>query len=426
MLYRLRESGYQAYLVGGGVRDLLLGREPKDFDIVTDAEPEQIRGVFRNCRLIGRRFRLAHVRFGRDVIEVATFRAAAPPDAAAVDGGQIVSDNVYGSMDEDALRRDFSINALYYNIADFSLVDYANGLEDLREGRIRMLGDPEQRYREDPVRMLRAVRFAAKLGFVIEPATEAPIAHLAPLLADIPPARLFEELLKLFLYGGGLSCFEKLRHYGLFAQLFPDTDDCLALEEEAFPLTLVRRGLENTDRRVQEGKPVTPAFLFAVLLWEPVRQRAAQLIAAGMERFAAYELAADEVLARQVSRVAIPRRFSAPMREIWLLQLRFNATGGKRPARLAAHPRFRAAYDFLVLRAAAGEADEALAEWWTQYQEGQPAATKAAPAAEDAAEPRKRRRRRRRRPASARSAGAEVPANARSDAEAGSSDGDDH
>ncbi len=372
VLYRLKKSGYQAYLVGGGVRDLLLGREPKDFDVATDATPEQVQAVFRNCRLIGRRFRLAHVRFGREIIEVATFRSADFGRLVQSANGMVLEDNQYGTIEEDALRRDFTVNALYYNIADFSVVDYSTGMEDLRAGLLRLLGDPETRYREDPVRMLRAARFAAKLGFNVEPATETPIAELAPLLAEVPPARLFEEVLKLFVGGYGVAAFEKLRHYGLFAQLFPLTEEALAHEEQEFPLTLVLKGLENTDRRLAEEKPVTPAFLFGFLLWEPLRRMAERLQREkGMAPYPAIQQAAGWILQRQVQRVAIPRRFTTPMREIWSLQPRFHNIRGKRPARLLAHPRFRAAYDFLLLRAEAGEADPELAAWWTRYQEQQ-------------------------------------------------------
>lgn len=377
----------------------MLGREPKDFDIATDARPEQVREVFRNCRLIGRRFRLAHVHFGREIIEVATFRAGQggeEPDNHQTDEGMLLRDNVYGNIEQDALRRDFSVNALYYNIADFSIIDYANGVDDLRSGVLRLLGDPETRYREDPVRMLRAARFAAKLGFRIAPDTEAPISELAPLLADIPPARLFEEILKLFLGGTAVGSFEKLRQYGLFAQLFPETEDSLTRLDQEFPLTLVLQGLENTDARVREEKPVTPAFLFAVLLWEPVRRRAEALQAGGAPAFQAIQLAAGELLGKQLQRVALPRRFSTPMQEIWSLQARFSNTRGKRPQRLLAHPRFRAAYDFMLLRAAAGEADPELAKWWTALQDG---AVDAPPASEPGSARRRGRRRRGRRKA---------------------------
>lgn len=371
MLYRLRDAGYDAHLVGGGVRDLLLGLEPKDFDVATDARPEEVKAVFRNCRLIGRRFRLAHVHFGREIIEVATYRGIreiSDEGEHETANGMILSDNVYGTLEEDALRRDFTVNALYYNIADFSVIDYADGMQDLQDGRLRLLGDPETRLREDPVRMLRAARFAAKLGFLIDEDTARLMPQLADLLLDVPPARLFEEVLKLFLAGTAVQCFERLRQYDLFRILFPDTDACLAHEEHDFPLTLVTHGLENTDRRVAEGLPVTPAFLFAVLLWEPVRRLAEEGVAQGEALGPAIQQAASEVLQRQAQRIAIPKRFSVPMREIWALQSRFPFTRGKRPRRLLAHPRFRAGYDFLLLRAASGEADPALADWWTQAQ----------------------------------------------------------
>jgi poly(A) polymerase len=399
VLYRLNNAGYQAYLVGGGVRDLLLGREPKDFDVATDASPEEVKSVFTNCRLIGRRFRLAHVHFGREIIEVATFRSNQGNGEQAehqTENGRILSDNVYGTLEEDAQRRDFTINALYYSVEDFSVIDYAGGMEDLKKGVIRLLGDPESRYREDPVRLLRAVRFAAKLGFVIESDTEAPMIELAPMLQDVPAARLFEEVLKLFLAGAALETFEKLRHYDLFGQLFPTTEEALTHEDHEFPITFVSRGLQNTDRRIQEDKPVTPAFLFAVLLWEPVRLRAEELQASGTHAYEALQMAASEVLSTQASTVSIPKRFSYPMRDIWQLQSRFYQHNGKRPYRLQSHPRFRAAYDFLLLRAESGEVDQAEADWWTRFLEKQ--SKDEVPSEQAEARPGRRRRRRRRKP----------------------------
>jgi len=401
VLYRLKAEGYEAYLVGGGVRDLLLGREPKDFDVATDAHPEEVRQVFRNCRLIGRRFRLAHVRFGPEIVEVATFRGVREAeDELEYDqqssNGMLLSDNVYGTIEEDAWRRDFTVNALYYNIRDFSVVDYSGGLADLREGLLRLHGDPEQRFREDPVRMLRAMRFMARLGFRLETETERPIERLAPLLQDVPAARLFDEVLKLFLSATAVSSFEHMRHYGLFGQLFPDTEEALTHEDHQFPLSLVRKGLENTERRIQEGLPVTPAFLFAVLLWEPVRRLAEELQEAGEAPLPAMQQAAGTVVSRLISRVALPRRFSTPMIEIWQLQSRFEQTKGRRPAKLMSHPRFRAAYDFLLLRAAAGEADPQLAQWWTDYQAAEaPERDKLSAGGEPAGSGRRRRRRRR-------------------------------
>lgn len=424
VLYRLKEAGYASLLVGGCVRDLWLQREPKDFDVVTDARPEEIRRLFRNARLIGRRFRLAHVRFGREIIEVATFRGLArtaeteeelvgehsvdeaelPPEEAKARARPappmpvVVDQNVFGTQEEDALRRDFTVNALYYNIRDFTVMDYVGGVHDLKAGCLRMIGDPETRYREDPVRMLRAVRFAAKLGFRIEEKTAAPIRDLAPLLATVPPARLYEEVLKLFHGGYAVETFELLRAYGLFRYLFPLTEEALAREEEGFPLVLVPRALAGTDARIAEGKPVTPAFLFAALLWEPVRRRARELSERGWHLQEALARAADEVLREQARVVAIPRRMSGPAREIWFLQNRFERRTGRRALRLMEHKRFRAAYDFLLLRAESGEADPALAKWWTRFQQADAAQRLAmiqalAPAC--AAGGRRRRRRRR-------------------------------
>ena len=406
VLYRLKNAGFESYLVGGGVRDLLLGREPKDFDVATDASPEQVKALFRNCRLIGRRFRLAHVRYGSEIIEVATFRAMQQDesdeeegdnDLTLDDNGRILRDNVYGTLEQDAFRRDFSINALYYDIRDFSIVDYVGGMADLKAGSLRLIGDPETRYREDPVRMLRAARFAAKLGFRIHPTTEQPIAELAPLLRDIPPARLFEEILKLFLYGFGLQAFENLRHYDLFMHLFPQTDVVLSMEEEGFPHVFIAKALANSDLRVSEGLPVTPSFLFAALLWEPVRQRAAALQASGMYPSDAYRQAAYEVVDEQSKHVSLPRRFVTPMIEIYQMQSRFLQREGKRPLRLISHPRFRAAYDFLLLRAESGDVERELADWWTQLQAANTEQKHALLNTNRAAPPANRHRRRRKR-----------------------------
>jgi len=374
VLYQLKDAGFESYLVGGGVRDLLLGREPKDFDVGTNATPEEIRRLFRNCRLIGRRFRLAHVRYGRDIIEVATFRARHDGDVAEDDHrahseeGRILRDNVYGSLEDDVWRRDFTVNALYYDIRDFSVIDYVSGLADLEAGVLRLIGDPEQRYREDPVRMLRAVRFAAKLGFRIHADSEAAIYALGHLLGNIPAARLFEEVLKLLLGGCAVSTFELLRHYDLFAYLFPMTEEALSHEEQGFPITFVLRALDNTDRRLAEDKPVTPAFLYAALLWEPFRVRAQALREQDASPLEAAQLAGNQITAEQVQATSLPKRFSMPMREIWNLQARFERKRGKAPYRLLEHPRFRAAYDFMLLRAEVGEAPKELAQWWTDFQ----------------------------------------------------------
>ncbi|MDX5409507.1 MAG: polynucleotide adenylyltransferase PcnB [Thauera sp.] len=414
VLYRLKDAGYQACLVGGGVRDLLLGREPKDFDIATDAHPDEVRRLFRNCRLIGRRFRLAHVVFGREIIEVATFRGRQngndeddDSDAVVSDEGRILRDNVYGTIEEDAWRRDFSVNALYYDIADFSVRDYVGGMADLKAGMLRMIGDPEARYREDPVRMLRAARFAAKLGFRLEPATAEPIPRLAELLQDIAPSRIYEEVLKLFLSGEGVASFELLRQYGLFGQLFPHTEAALAREVDGHPQILISRALENTDRRIDEDKPVTPAFLFAALLWPPVQQRW-QATAADMGDLPALQAAGAWIVGEQSGHTAIPKRFSLPMREIWSLQPRFEQLSGRRPARLVTHPRFRAAYDFLLLRGESGEIDQKLCDWWTEFQDSSETGRDRmlAAAAGERAPGKKKRRRRKRKPAGGSDGGA--------------------
>ncbi|NCT67366.1 MAG: polynucleotide adenylyltransferase PcnB [Rhodanobacteraceae bacterium] len=371
VLYRLHEAGYQAFLVGGAVRDLLLGGHPKDFDVATDATPEEVRALFRNCRLIGRRFRLAHVVFGREIVEVATFRGSSDDgsgDRHLVDG-RLVRDNVYGTIEEDAVRRDFTVNALYYNIADFSVRDAVGGMADLEHRVLRLIGDPDQRYHEDPVRMLRAARLAAKLGFEIAPDTAAPFATLGPLLAEAAPARLFDEALKLFLSGYGLASFRALERYGLLEHVFPATARVLQAGAATHVRELIERTLANTDARVREDKPVTPAFLFAALLWEPARRLAQALIDEGTEPTLAWSHAGERVLREQTHRVAVPRRFTIAIEEIWGMQPRFAQRSKKRALRLLEHPRFRAAYDFLVLRASESAALAELATWWTEAQE---------------------------------------------------------
>lgn len=353
------------------MRDLLLGREPKDFDVVTNAHPEQVRRVFRNCRLVGRRFRLAHVFFGEDIIEVATFRGCSngeDENQQTHEDGRLLRDNIYGSLEEDVWRRDFTINALYYNLRDFSLVDYTNGMADLRAGILRLIGNPVTRYREDPVRMLRVVRFAVKLGFSLDSDCEKPLPELAHLLNAVPAARLYDEVLKLFLAGYALQTFEMLRHYGLFAVLFPDTEHCLNSETEHFPRLFLIRALENSDNRIADGKTVTPYFLLAAFLWEAVQSVAAKKIERGENQTIAYQNAANEVLNRQVKITAIPKHITQSMREVWMLQLRLLQCTGVKPYRLLSQPRFRAAYDFLVLRAETGGADKKLAQWWTEFQ----------------------------------------------------------
>jgi len=395
VLYRLSKAGYEAYLVGGGVRDLLLGREPKDFDVATNASPEEVRKLFRNCRLIGRRFRLAHVHFGRDIIEVATFRAGheTSGDGVVSENGMLIRDNVYGSLEEDAWRRDFSVNALYYNIRDFSVVDYTGGMADLKAGRLRMIGDPHERFREDPVRMLRAVRFAAKLGFRIESECETAIRELGYLMEEVSNARLFDETLKLFLAGSAVDTYELLRHYRLFAHLFPETDDCLGEEENNFPHTLLLHALENTDKRIAQGRPVTPAFLYAALLWEPVHRESRLFGERNMPSIQAMQLAGDAVIARQVKRVQLPKRFSLQSREIWEWQERLKRNNGKRALSMLEHPRFRAAYDFLLLRAQSGEEVQPLAEWWTEFQHSDEARRTNMLRSSGTGKPKRRRRR---------------------------------
>ncbi|GMQ75958.1 MAG: polynucleotide adenylyltransferase PcnB [Gammaproteobacteria bacterium] len=402
VLYALKKAGFEAYLVGGGVRDLLLGREPKDFDVVTDAEPDEIKRLFRRARLIGRRFRLAHVRFGPEIIEVATFRGAVedPDEEDHVSvNGRIMRDNVYGTTaQEDARRRDFSVNCLYYDIRDFSVLDFAGGMADLEAGILRIIGDPVRRYREDPVRMLRAARFAAKLGFRLGDETSAAIPECVPMLAEIPAARLYEEVLKLFLGGAAVQSFELLNHYDLFKYLFTESAERIEAEPLSPAAKLVLQALANTDQRIHDEKPVTPAFLFAALLWPAVHEDAIAHSSRGLTPVQAMDAAGMEVLARQVSQVSLPRRFSLAAREIWSLQPRLEQPRGKRAIQLLATPRFRAAYDFLLLRAEAGEDVGGRADWWTKFQEMDDPDRKAALAG-TGSRPRRRRRRRRQAPA---------------------------
>ncbi|WP_372588625.1 polynucleotide adenylyltransferase PcnB [Pseudoalteromonas xiamenensis] len=377
VLYRLKDAGFEAYLVGGCIRDILLGLEPKDFDVVTNAKPEEIKRIFRNCRLIGRRFRLAHIVFGQEIIEVATMRGHHSDEgksnniSQASEHGQLLRDNVYGTIEEDAERRDFSINALYYSIEDFSIRDYAGGLAAIRARQIELIGDPETRYREDPVRMLRAVRFATKLDMGIAPATKNPIPQLASLLENIPAARLFEECLKLFLNGKAEQNFLMLRELGLFKYLFPTTERALNASTDGFAERFIQQMFANTDARINADKKVTPAFIFAALLWLPLRQRAEALVEKdGMFAHDAYNIAMNAVLSDSAKQVAVPKRFTIGARDIWHLQLRLDKRGGQRAYRLSLQPKFRAAYDFLLLRVESGETElQSLAAWWTNYLE---------------------------------------------------------
>jgi poly(A) polymerase len=455
VLYRLKDAGFQGFLVGGCVRDLLLGLEPKDFDVATDALPEQVKRLFRNCRLVGRRFRLAHVFFGQEIIEVATFRAASAPsqgeeplaDADPEDGeapeldepelgaespdeaavraglgssgtdeapagseevtgrdtseargageaararsfagegrpsldadsermvdetGRILRDNVYGTIDEDVWRRDFTANSLYYNISDFSIWDYVGGVEDIAAKRLRLLGDPETRFREDPVRMLRAARFEAKLGFDIDPETAEPIARLRELLGGVPPARLFDEMVKLFLTGHGARSLEVLQRRGLLAQILPTVDAYLTVHAGGLVERLLMKGLANTDARAVAGRPVTPTFLLALLLYGPIAQIIESLPPEKWHETSAIGEACDRAVRHAQAHLSIPRRFSLGLSEMFSLQPRLEHPSGRRALRLLTHPRFRAAYDLLLLRAELGLASPEMARWWTHVQE---------------------------------------------------------
>lgn len=397
VLYRLHKAGYEAYLVGGAVRDLLLGRHPKDFDVATDATPEQVHALFRNCRLIGRRFRLAHIHFGRHIIEVATFRGHHGQSKSGHqddDTGRIIRDNVYGDIHDDVWRRDFTVNALYYNIADFTVVDFVGGFEDVKQARLRLIGDPEDRYREDPVRMLRVIRFAAKLGFTIDESCRQFIYDQGALLIDIPAARLYEEALKLFHSGHAVESFKELREYRLLERLFPEADD--ALENNEVALKFLQLAMKSTDDRIRQGLPVTPAFLFAALLWAPLISRTEKRLGSGEPYSLALQTAASALVAAQVRHVSIPRRFTMVMRDIWSLQNRFKNRTGKRAQSVFSHPKFRAGYDFLCLRARAGEDVADDCQWWTEFQEHTPHEGSARIHQETSAKKRRRPRKRRR------------------------------
>lgn len=374
VLYRLHGAGFDAYLVGGGVRDLLLSQHPKDFDIATNATPEQIRQLFKNCRLIGRRFRLAHIMFGRDIIEVATFRGHHQEPSKNVSQqskeGMLLRDNVYGTIDEDAERRDFTINAMYYSIADYSIHDYAGGIEDLEDKLVRLIGDPETRYREDPVRMLRAIRFAVKLDFDIEEDTAAPIEDMAPLLRDIPPARLYEESLKMLQSGHGLETYHLMREYNLFQQLFPTIAEYFTEEYTSNTEQMLDLVLDATDQRIEEGKRINPAFMFAAMLWYPLQEKAKWLMEKRkLSHYDAIMEASNIILDEQVRTIAIPRRHTATIREIWQLQLRMPRRNGKRAFRLMELNKFRAGFDFLEMRGEVeGGETEQLAKWWNTFQ----------------------------------------------------------
>lgn len=396
----LQHAGYAAFVVGGAVRDLLLGKIPKDYDVATDATPEQVRNVFRRSRIIGRRFRLVHVMCGQETIEVSTFRGSAAPapdeDEGETNGlhvtsanGRILRDNVFGTQVEDALRRDFTINAMFYQPASGEIWDYHNGYQDIKAGVLRIIGDPRTRYQEDPVRMLRAARFAAKLEFHLDPATRAPIASMGKLLEDVPPSRLFDEILKLLLSGHAQRSLKQLRAEGLHHGVLPLLDVIL---EQPLGERFVTLALHQTDLRVKEDKPVSPAFLFAALLWHEVLALSQKIEDLGERPAPALYQAMDQVIQTQVEMLAIPRRFTSTMKEIWGLQPRFAMRAGKRPFALLAHPRFRAGFDFLLLRCESGEVEMELGRWWEKFQHAGDA-QRAEMLQPDTA-PKKRRRRR--------------------------------
>lgn len=380
VLHRLNKQGYEAYLVGGCIRDLLLGKKPKDFDIATNATPEQVQKIFRNCRLVGRRFRLAHIMFGKEIIEVATFRGDHDNQmeqnniSKRSQSGMLLRDNVYGTIEQDAIRRDFTMNALYYNVKDFTIRDYCGGLKDLQNGIIRLIGDPQTRYREDPVRMLRTVRFAAKLGMEIDPATADPIKKQASLLKNIPSARLFDESLKLLQTGNGYATYLLLKKYNLFEQLFPLIERLMTTNQNSYLEKIIEKVLKNTDYRINHNKRINPAFLFAAFFWYPLMEQTQVIcIESGLQFHDAFSIAINDILSEQCRVIAIPKRFTSVMGDIWRLQLRLKKREGKRAFALLENPKFRAAYDLLEMRASIekGELLE-LAKWWDEFQFASP------------------------------------------------------
>ncbi|MGQ0285997.1 polynucleotide adenylyltransferase PcnB [Pasteurellaceae bacterium 22721_9_1] len=373
---KLQRNGYEAYIVGGCLRDLLLGKQPKDFDVATNARPEQIQALFqRQCRLVGRRFRLAHIMFGRDIIEVATFRAGhqnslSEGQAKKNEDGMLLRDNVYGNLEQDAERRDFTVNALYYNPKNNTLLDYYQGIEDLKAGKLRLIGDPVVRYQEDPVRMLRAIRFMAKLDMFLDKASETPIRELAPLLKNIPPARLFDESLKLLQTGVGEKNYQLLCQYGLFEQLFPALMPYFTEKGDSFAERMIVQALRSTDERIADNLRINPAFLFAAFFWYPLREKVEILKnEGGLNNHDAHALAGNEIMDLLCTTLAAPRRHTGVIRDIWFLQLQLMKRVGKAPEKTMAHTKFRAAYDLLAMRAEieGGEAIE-LAKWWHEYQ----------------------------------------------------------
>ncbi len=391
----LQEAGFKAFVVGGAVRDLLLGVKPKDFDIATNATPEQVKRLFRRAFIIGKRFQIVHVMFGQDLLEVTTFRGTVTDGAPKDEHGRVLRDNTFGEQHEDAVRRDFTINAMYYDPATQTVLDYHDGIADIRKKTLRIIGVPEARYREDPVRMLRVVRFAAKLQFTIDPATSAPIAVMAPLINNVPTARVFDEMLKLLMSGHAMACLQQLRKEGLHHGLMPLLDVVL---EQPLGEKFVTLALANTDERIRQGKPVSPGFLFASLLWHQVLEKWDAYRASGEFPIPALHLAADDVLNRQTDALALQRKIGSDMRDIWAMQPRFEKRAGKTPYKLLEHPRMRAGYDFLLLRCASGEIDTEIGDWWTDFISGDGAEREhllTIKPKQEAAAPKKRRPRRR-------------------------------
>jgi poly(A) polymerase len=388
----LQERGFAAYVVGGAVRDLLLGLSPKDFDVATDADPEEVHRVFRRSRLIGRRFKLVHVLFSEETVEVSTFRARTPSETD--EHGRVLRDNIYGTLEDDAIRRDFTINPLYYDPSAETILDYHNGMRDLQRKAVRIIGDARARYREDPIRMLRAVRFAAKAGFTIDERTRKPIPEMAHLLENVPPSRVYEEMQKLLLSGHAATALKQLRSEGLHHGLLPLLD---VIVEQPMGERFVQLALEETDRRVLSGKTVSPAFLFAALLWHEVLAAWKKAQGEELKPIPALFKAMDAVLDIQTDKLAIPRRFTAVMKEIWALQPRFEQRNGRRPFALLVLEKFRAGYDFLALRAESGEAPVELAQWWERFQRASETERAAMLLAPQPGEGKRRRRRRRRR-----------------------------
>ena len=450
VLYRLKEQGYYAYLVGGGVRDLLLGREPKDFDVATDATPGEIKKIFRNCRLIGRRFRLAHIHFHTEVIEVATFRSSTVPEpepealseqepaiAAAMPGaepqdaslpeaadtmpagklqprprpprllktedGMILRDNVFGTPEEDALRRDFTVNALFYNIADFSVVDYVGGMVDLRRGLIRTIGDPLVRFTEDPVRMVRAVRFAAILGFEIEEKTRSALLELKDRVALASPSRMYEEVQKLLLLGEAEKTYQLLRTTGLFGVIFPRLNEWVDTEHDGFPHIWIGKAFEWVDRCVQTGRQVQPHILFALIFGQYLEERAARIRASGAAPLDAITRAVAEAMTEQVQRVQIPRKIALTMRDIYWNQQRFQRRDGKYPRYFLRRPGFEEAFEYLTFMSEVTGEKKEVVGWWKEFIKTHPLAPHEAETIRKNKEKRPTRRKRRRRGGKAKS-----------------------